>query len=93
VAPTHGNVPIQLDLWRNEVIFMEKDKQHYTDILNTINRNNRVSIYGGGDSFLRMVTQDVRQRELYERGYGYYKRVLNCLGTHHEFFRSAIPPI
>jgi glycine hydroxymethyltransferase len=70
---------------------MEKDRQHYTDILNTINRNNRVSIYRGGDSFLRMVTQDVRQRELYERGYGYYKRVLDCLRAHHEFFRAAIP--
>ncbi|MDT7878668.1 MAG: hypothetical protein RQ862_08955 [Candidatus Caldarchaeales archaeon] len=28
----HGNIPIQLDLWGNEVIFRGKDKQHYTDI-------------------------------------------------------------
>jgi hypothetical protein len=27
----HRNIPIQPDLWGNEVIFREKDKQHYTD--------------------------------------------------------------
>jgi hypothetical protein len=27
----HRNIPIQLDLWSKEVIFREKDKQHYTD--------------------------------------------------------------
>jgi hypothetical protein len=27
----HGNIPIELDLWGNEVIFREKDRQHYTD--------------------------------------------------------------
>jgi hypothetical protein len=27
----HRNIPVQLYLWRNEVIFREKDKQHYTD--------------------------------------------------------------
>jgi hypothetical protein len=27
----HRNIPVQLYLWGNEVIFREKDKQHYTD--------------------------------------------------------------
>ncbi len=40
-----------------------------------------------------MVTQETRQRERYERGQNYFKRVLDCLRRHHEFYRYAIPLI
>jgi hypothetical protein len=37
----HGNIPIELDLWGNEVIFREKDRQRYTDTQDRTNRRPR----------------------------------------------------
>ncbi len=34
---------------------------------------------------------ELQFKESYEVGYTYFKRVLECLRAHHEFFRSAIP--
>ncbi|GBC71855.1 Serine hydroxymethyltransferase [Candidatus Calditenuaceae archaeon HR02] len=34
---------------------------------------------------------ELQFKENYEMGYKYFKRVLECLRAHHDFFRSAIP--
>jgi len=46
----HRNIPIQLDLWSKEVIFREKDKQHYTDTQGQKNHPIIKNHHGGRNS-------------------------------------------